>query len=68
MKIYTVTLELYTDDQTDPSKWDWDDMLNRWKISNLNGMLINCERRYDIESTIPSQEDNSDTEPPISEK
>lgn len=67
MKIYTLTLELYTEDQTDPNKWNWDDMIPRLGIKNLDGMLISCERRYDLESTIPSQEETSDTNPPNSD-
>ena len=67
MKIYSVTLELYTDDQTDPNKWNWDEMLARLQVTNLHGMLVTCERRYDMESTIPSQEETSDTNPPNSD-
>lgn len=66
MKIYSVTLELYTNDHTNPDQWNWDDMIKKWNVKDLNSILIACERRYDLESTIPSSPD-SDTEPPNSD-
>jgi hypothetical protein len=57
MKIYSVTLHLYSDDNTpSPDKWDWDNLISMWKIKGLSCEIVGCERRVDIESTIPTKD------------
>ena len=60
MKIYNLTLDLYISDSVpSPETWNWEDNLKKLNIPIIASELTSCERRFDIESTIPSQEEPS---------
>lgn len=68
MKIYSITLEVYVPDSVNPKSWNWDNLIHNWNIKDVHGIVTACERREDLEYTIPTKEYSDTTVPPISEE
>jgi len=67
MKIFSINLEIYIPDSLQPpDNWDWDHIIHTWN-SDVNILLTGCDRRKDLEDTIPTKEYSDSTEPPTSE-